>query len=96
MWLRPPLPFHLGFVPGSMIEREAERRNSQKRGVGIPRAALQRQVGACDNFLVRPGNSFRWGCRVSRLLGRCGLRGAACALGKAYLLCPETVSKPRP
>lgn len=56
-----PLPFHLGFVPGSMIEREAERRNSQKRGVGIPRAALQRQVGACDNFLVRPGKLLQMG-----------------------------------
>lgn len=61
-------PFHLGFVPGSMIEREAKRCNSQKRGVGIPRAAFRRQVGACDNFLVRPGKLFQMGLRVGRLL----------------------------
>lgn len=51
----------MGFVPGSMIEREAEGPNSRKRDVGIPRAALPRQVGACENFLMRPRKPFQMG-----------------------------------
>lgn len=48
----------LGFVPGSVIGKKAERSNSRKKGVGTPREALRRQVGAFKNFLVRPKRPF--------------------------------------
>lgn len=51
----------LSFVPDSVIKREAERSNTRKRGVGMPRAAIWRQADACENFLAKPRKPFLMG-----------------------------------